>query len=242
MGVLSNATYDTIKGKKSEYNSPCAIENANSYRYTLGKRHQRLRENVLKFSLRDMAEFYKLNKVTSLEEFENGKKELPLRYLEKIEKYFFIERGYLETGQNRIFRSFYLSQDSISKLMDDGLFPIIACCPFDRKDLFCYILLHSAETKFTRIIRSDRRGSFASSGGGRLNIQDLIYELLDREIPTYKVRVLETSRQEWEQLSNGTYYEKDIFCFGYADTQCNDIFNSWYEELMESRKRWQKYL
>jgi len=80
-----------------------------SYAEVIGIRHKQLRENILELSKREMVEFYKLDSVTTLEKYESGETELPLNKIEQLEKFFFINKNYLELGKMPIFDSFPLN-------------------------------------------------------------------------------------------------------------------------------------
>lgn len=201
------------------------------YKTILGQRLKLLRENILKLSIREFAEFYEFETVSELEQYEKGEKELPLEKLRMLEKFFFIEPKYLELGEVPIFSTFYLSRDNVSKYLDDGFTPIIACCPYARENLFCMILFYKEQEGICRIIVSDRDGSFSSSGGGKTNIQNLIYEMIDRKMDMYEVSILTTSEIEWKQLEEGSYYDKRLFSRpGSVDNECMDVFDKWYTE------------
>ncbi|WP_086930652.1 hypothetical protein [Agarilytica rhodophyticola] len=208
-----------------------------SYRTAVGQKHRWLREEILDIKLRDMAIFYGLDEVTQLESYELGNIELPMSLIEKVEDFFFLKPDFIDSDISSIFRSFHLCERELAKLFDKGFSATIACCPYNRDDLLCYIVMHKVENKFTRIISSDLIGSFMSSGGGRMNIQYLINEILDRGISNYHVPILTATEDDWEKLEQKCYYDVNL-CHrvGAADRACMDIFSLWYEETVKSRK------
>lgn len=209
------------------------------YSTTAGARLKFLREEVLKLSLREMAEFLGIDVISRLEQYESGEDEYPLYFVKKIEEFFRINQRYVETGEGAIFSYFILSQESVSSFITAGYTPILACCPSQRNDLFCYQVFEKVTDGYTQIAFTDRYGSFASSGGGKMNIGYLITALLDAGKTPTAVRILKATEGEWEAISNGSYYSKDPFRrFGCADWECIDIFDSWFKEYKKSRERW----
>ncbi len=257
-GIVGNLSYDKFKsfvsksgteaGKSEQGQSiPTSkpkIKEINNdrnpdYKTALGQRHKRLREEVLELRLREMTEFYEFDKVSELESYENGKNELPLESLKKLEEFFFLNPKYLELGEGDVFRSFYLEREIVSEYFDRGYQPLIVCCSNEnRYYLLCYIIFYKEESGFTRLVISDRAGSFESNGGGKMNIEYLINEMLDRNIRPHDVSVLRATLCEWEAIENGTYYNKLVFnSCGKFDHECFEIFDSWYEELLVLRKK-----
>jgi transcriptional regulator with XRE-family HTH domain len=209
------------------------------YSTTVGARLKFLREEVLELSLREMAEFLGIDVMSQLERYESGEDEYPLHFVKKIEEFFRISQRYVETGGGAIFSYFVLAQESVSSFVAAGYTPILACCPNQRNDLFCYQVFEKVTNGFTQIAFADRYGSFASSGGGKMNIGYLITALLDAGKTPTAVRILKATEGEWDSISNGSYYSKDPFHrFGCADWECMDIFDSWFDEYKKSRERW----
>lgn len=208
------------------------------YKTILGERHKWIREDVLKFSLREMTEFYCFDTVSELEAYEKGTNELPLEKLSKLESFFFIRPKYIENGELPIFSTYYLSRENVSKYLDDDFTPVIACCPLERDNLFCNIVFYKVENCFYRIVTADRDGSFVSSGGGKSNILHLIYEMLDRNISLHDVCILKAKEDDWKKLMNGSYYDTNVFSrMSSADTECMDIFDEWYDEAKKYHEK-----
>lgn len=182
-----------------------------NYRTSLGKKHKWLRESVLDIKLRDMASFYSLDTVSELETYERGEKELPLELIAKLESFFFLRKDVLDGESRFIFKSFNLNQESLERLFLQGFSASIACCPVERHDLYCFIVMHKEENGFMRIVVSDLVGSFASNGGGRINIQYLISVMIERNISCYSLPILTTTREDWEKLQSNTYYDPKLF-------------------------------
>ena len=206
------------------------------YRHKIGKKHKWLRESVFKLTLREMATFYDLEEVSKLESYESGEIELPIDLIKKLENFFFINPHVIDGDKPYIFQSFRLSQTSLSDLFEKGFSPIIACCPYEREDLLCFIVMHKEDNGFTRIIASNLIGSFASSGGGRTNIEYLIHELITRNMSEHDVSILKTTEEEWKNLEKNCYYDTELFHrFAAADTECYRVFSRWYSEAKRVR-------
>ncbi|MFB2643642.1 hypothetical protein ACE02D_15230 [Shewanella bicestrii] len=213
-------------------------EQEDNYRTSIGKQHQWLRADVLGIKLRDMALFYSLETVSELEAYERGERELPLDLITKLESFFFIRKDVLDGDSRFIFRNFHLCYESLEQLLSEGFSPTIACCPTERHDLYCFIVMHKEENGFMRIVVSDLVGSFASNGGGRMNIEYLISVMINRNISCYDIPILTTTKEDWEKLQSDTYYDPKLFHrLGAADRDCMDVFYSWYDTMVEVRSR-----
>jgi hypothetical protein len=214
---------------------------ADNYSKSVGFRLKSLREQVLQLSLREMAEFLNIQVVSTLERYEAGEEEYPLSLIKKIEEFFRINPRYVESGEGAIFLHFVLSQDSVSAFIRAGYTPILACCPSERGDLFCYQAFEKKTNGLTQLAYADRWGSFSSSGGGKSNIGYLINALLDENKSPSSVRIVQVTQEEWQATSNGAYYSKNpYFRAGSADWECMDIFDSWFDEYSKRRAKWEE--
>jgi hypothetical protein len=190
-----------------------------------------------------MADFYEFNTVSELENYESGFDELPLNSLKKLEGFFYINPKFIEIGQLPIFDDIHLCQENVSEILEEGFSPLIVCCPYDRGDLFCYILYQREDRGLRRIRKADLLCSFASNGGGRMNIQYLINVMIDRKMNPYDLSIFKATKEEWLALEDGNFYDKHPFYrIGGIDQECSNIFNSWYEESRTSHDEWEKRL
>jgi hypothetical protein len=236
-----NKPQNPVDANEADYSKH--IENTLNYKNQIGKRIKWLREEILKLTLREMAEFYEFNSVSELENYESGFSELPLNSLKKFESFFFINPKFIELGQQPIFDSIHLRQENVSRMLENGFSPLIACCPYDRRHLYSYILFQREERGFIQIRKADLLCSFASKGGGRLNIQHLINVMIDRKMNPYDLSIFEATNEEWLTLGNGNFYDKYPFNrIGSIDQECTYVFNSWYEESKASHNEWEKLL
>jgi len=210
------------------------------YSFEVGLRLARLREATLAMSLREMTEFLGLESVTALESFESGRVEFPVAHIKKIESFFRVRPRYVERGEGSIFEPFTLSQESVSAFLQEGYTPILACGPDDRHGGYCYQLFERRTQGLAQIAMAERPGSFASSGGGKMNIGYLIRALLDAGRTPGDVRIVKATPAEWAAIEACEYYSKDPFArFGCADWDCMDTFDKWFVEYSDARSKTQ---
>lgn len=129
------ADQPSIEGQTPQTTSP---PSAGNYSKSVGSRLKSIREHVLQLSLREMAEFLNIQVISTLERYEAGEEEYPLVFINKVEEFFRINPRYVESGEGAIFLRFPLSQESVSTFVRAGYTPILACCPSEQGDLFCY--------------------------------------------------------------------------------------------------------
>ncbi len=212
------------------------------YTYEVGARMRMVREQLLHISKREMTEFLELNSVNVLERYESGVEEYPLLLLKKIEEFFWIERNFVEHGILPVNQRFHLGRVRFINYIEDGYIPNIFCCPTHRSDLFCYIVMKRYQDDFVRVAVADLLCSFASNGGGRSNIGNLIDAMLTKGVDLYKVPVLTAKLSEWTELKNGCFFEYDRDYWGRTtDFECQKIFNSWYQKHKQSFDEFEGY-
>lgn len=205
-----------------------------SYRARLGRRHKRLRTEILKLNPREMADFYGFEKVSELEDYEAGKDEFPRSSMQRLEDFFFIRREHIEEGELPIFDSFPLcyTKEGCRALLSQGFTPYILTTPQPRDNLFCYVLFYKCENRLDRMVVSNVVSSFSSSGGGRMNIENLIGAMEDLDLDSRHVHILQESPKHWGLLETGVYYNKGMTSFGgAADHECEDIYWQWVTEF-----------
>jgi len=229
--------------KKSDAPPPSntmeAEEKNESYRVRLGHRHKHLRTKILKLNPREMADFYEFEKVAELEDYESGKDEFPRSSMQRLEEFFFIRREYIEEGMLPIFDSFplYYTKEGCRALLSQGFEPYILTAPSPRVSLFCYVLFYKSENNLERMVSSDVVSSFSSSGGGRMNIENLIGAMEDLGFDSRHVLILQERSQNWDLLELGNYYNKGMTGFGgAADHECQDIYWQWVSEFRNKMK------
>jgi hypothetical protein len=210
-----------------------------SYALSLGARVRFIRTEILNLSLRQLSEVLEIEKVSSLERFELGVEEFPLAVLKKFEAYFSIRPEYLDGISEGIFSNFHLCTSEVERYLSQGYTPFILCSPSERSELFCRVVFKKNDGALLKVVVGNLLCSFASSGGGQLNIQILIQALLARNASYMDVRVLRVTNRAWELMRQGRYYNQDEFHRS-ADWDCQDIFVKWFKDCEESNKRWNK--
>ncbi len=214
-------------------------EHNESYRERLGHRHKYLRTEILKLNPREMADFYEFEKVAELEGYESGNDEFPRSSMKRLEEFFFVRREYIEEERLPIFDSFPLcyTREGCRALLSQGFEPYILTAPSPRDSLFCYVLFHKSENNLERMIISNVVSSFSSSGGGRMNIENLIGAMEELGLDSCHVSILQERSQNWSLLESGNYYNKGMIGFGgAADHECEDIYWQWVSEFRNKMK------
>lgn len=158
-----------------------------SYAQIVGERHRRLRDEILGYSLREFASFYKLSSVSQLEQWEQGEAEIPLKHIQRLERYFGVATGYLENRSEEVFdwRDARCSAD-YEKLMRVGYVPYLLQAP-PAVGGYCWVCFHKEHPKFPRFTLNPTAASFSSIGGGRETIR--IFMLA--------VRNFQMARNQW---------------------------------------------
>ncbi len=220
---------DSMFGKK--YSSYSDVLNNTLYRITLGERHWLLREKFLKFNLRQMAIFYGIERVSDLESYERGDEELPLKLLNKLTDFFFINWEYFDGESNTVFRTFDLNSERPFQLIKDGFKPCFLSSSEERENLLVYSIFQKIEQGYRRIIQSNLVGSFGSSGGGANNIYRIIYAMLRNGMSAEDVKFYQVSSAVWQLLGSASFYSRDMnFGSGFsADEEAAKYFFQWFE-------------
>ncbi len=228
--------------KEETTNSANRTEDRISYKVRLGETHEWLRENILKLTPREMTEFYGFESVTQLEKYEQGIHELPLHELRRLEEFFFLNPNYLGTGQGSIFQNFYNERSEISKYLNDGFTPTIACCPDKDDPLLGYVVLHKKENDILRVITANNPGSFESSVGRNEKVHNLICEMIDRGKDSHYVNILNATPSDWKAIEENRYYDYCVFSRSGARLgiarKYRDIFDEWYEDVKKNHVKW----
>lgn len=221
-----------------------ASPDTNNYAQEVGGKIHYIRESLLGFSKRQMCEKLNIENVTQLERYESGFEEIPIHITRLIEKEYGVDPNYLDGKTSVVFTRFPIDKDVMINYLKEGFSPVIVTIPRsidDNKDLYCYITFERYESDFVRISVGSLLCSFASSGGGRLNLQTLIDAMLDLNIPFNKAQVLMVNCFSWAAIQSGTYAsETSRRGSRFADFDCSDIWEEWYKQTSVSRQRWEK--
>jgi hypothetical protein len=210
------------------------------YQVLLGRRHKFLREEILKINPREMADFYGFEKVSYLEDCEDGLDEFPTTSLEKLEKFFFVNPKYFQEGDEQIFNTFDIicTSEDCRYYLEEGFKSYFLCDPDFKRYGFAYLIFLKKDRSYYRIICSNTWGSFYSSGGGYHNIANLIRAMLDLNISLTYVSFSSVDEREWKLLEKNCWYVPSRF-YSYRgdDTwEAQDIFERWYKEIEKVRK------
>ena len=99
---------------------------------------------------------------------------------------------------------------------------------------FCdtlYLVFSKLDEGYWRMIRSETVGGFYSSGGGKSNILNLIFAMLNLKLRYSTVRMYNVEQKEWEDLEHKRWYNKGMRgYFGAANIEAEEIFERWYNE------------
>lgn len=242
--LLGRLIDKVLAGEKKTERALSDVSDTNEYAQEIGRKVRYIREDLLGFSKRQMCEKLNIENVTQLEKYESGAEEIPIHVTRLIEKEYGVDPKYLDGRTSAVFTTFPIDKDVMINYLKDGFSPVIVTAPRsidNNKDLFCYITFERYETDFVRISVGRLLCSFASSGGGRLNLQTLIDAMLDLNIPFNKAQVLMANCFSWEAIQNGIYASETSRRGGrFADFDCGDIWEEWYKQTIVSRQRWEK--
>jgi hypothetical protein len=198
------------------------------YRVTLGKRHRELREVYLKLTLGEMADFYELDTVTPVENYEKGEEELPRSLIKKLVDFFFVNQDFFDKKSRFVFQSFSMFNDDISNLLDQGFRPYFLCNSENRSQLETYVVFHKKEKGLSRTVVSNVPSSFMSNGGGKSNIFGVIYGMIKKHMGSRDTSVVKVDCQIWNALRSNTFYAENMCFPGQADYECEDIFENYF--------------
>jgi len=196
-----------------------------------------------------MADLYGFERVAYLEDCEAGLDEFPTAAMQRLVQVFFISPKYLQEGEEKasIFQSFRFSyeKEDCRRFLEEEFQPTFLCQPDFHKDGLTYLVFSKCDEGYWRMIKSNCYGSFYSNGGGKDDIHNLIYAMLDLNIRYSRARFLNFKQAEWETLLRGCWYNKGMLGYnGAANYEAYDIFERWYNEAYERRsklpefKRW----
>lgn len=243
-GVIGNALYDKLK-RTLRVDLPSAPEDEyssggiGSYRKGLGQRHRFLREEILQIDPRRMADFYEYECVEELESYEYGEREFPAVSLAHLRKMFFVNDSFLRGVSSRVFTNLYMeNEEAICGLFDEGFKLHFLCCPTRRRDLLTYPYLHKIQYGFSRSVKAHRLSSFSpASGGGAVNIYDVLHLMVCRGMPPDDVRILMVPERTWGRLEHGSFHltESDLSCY-WTDRECKERFLLMYGRAKSVRE------
>lgn len=221
---------------------PAGSEVKSNYAVETGKRIHYVRDQLLGMSKRQMCERLDLSTVSQLERYESGIEEFPLAMSRTFENTFCVNPDYMDGRSDSVFEYFHLCADKVTHYLSQGYKPVIVCNPCERSDLFCHITFERFDEAFPKIHVGDLLCSFASSGGGRLNIEILISAMLDIGLGAHDVRILRITDVAWAYLVSGRYHiHTSQRGSRFSDWECQEIWLKWFAESQKSRQRWERF-
>lgn len=210
-----------------------------SFKQMLGQRIQHLRENVFQISLREFAWTLKLDKISQLEAIEQGEEELPRRSFEILMQDYRVEAGFLDHGEKVIFSRIATNTESFLAHLKDGFKLHFVTPPTgdeDRSWQFCMFILHHPREYLPQCFVASAPGSFKSTGGGLLLIENAVWALmLDAQNSVIHVpTVMMADRKSWKELRQGNFYAKNLnFPGGAGDIDCTERLMEIHKSLCE---------
>jgi hypothetical protein len=150
------------------------VINNERYQSVLGKRHRYVREEVLQFHPREMANFYGFEKVAFLEDCENGVDEFPTESIKKLIKTFSIRSEYFQDNQNPIFNSFDIAglSDGCKYYLEQGFQPYFFCSPVFDDFALTYLVFIKKEKEYCITTKSN--SAISLSGGYNISGSPLV--------------------------------------------------------------------
>ncbi len=204
------------------------------YQVGLGRRHKFLRENILKLNPREMADLYGFERVAYLEDCEAGLDEFPTAAIQRLVQVFFVAPQYLQgEWKSPFFQSFRIidSREDCRCFLEEEFRPVFLCGPDFQKNGYAYLVFSKFDQGYWRMIRSDTIGGFHSMGGGRSNIENLIFPMLNLKRRPSAVNMLNVDQKEWKDLQHRRWYNKGMHGYdGTVNIEAEDIFERWYKE------------
>lgn len=204
---------------------------------TMGKRHKIIREQYLSFSLNEMSRFYDVISPSEIEEYEQGKKDIPFKSIEKLRSFFSINKSFLDNGDHPIFEE---HSSGLSSYIEDGYEAIILCPPRKESEEFAidkywsFLFLSKIVDGFERSFQYGSIMNFYSTGGGKGNVERLIKSFLVNEKNPSHVRIIEVDFDTWSKAKKDKYYLKDEKLISFlADFDNQDTYLGWVDEVIE---------
>jgi hypothetical protein len=165
--------------------------------------------------------------------------------MQRLVQVFFVSPKYLQDGEAPIFQSFRFvhTQKDCRRLLEEEFKPTFLCGPDFHKYGpvtygHAYLVFSKLDEGYWRMIRSETVGGFYSSGGGKSNILNLIYAMLDLKLWWTTVHMYNVKQKEWEELAYRRWYNKGMHVYnGGINIEAQDIFERWYNEAYEWRSK-----
>lgn len=210
-----------------------------SFKRSIGRRIQFLREKVFGVSLREFAWKFNLESLSQLEAIERGEAEPPRSCIEVLMRDYQVSATYLDAG-GEVFAAVTHSAENIQAHLKADFKLYLVTPPAgheDRSQLRCRFVLHREREHLPQCFVTSATGSFRSTGGGLLAIEDALRAVLEdaRNSMLHVPAVLMADKKAWKDLHESRFYMKQIFFgAGCADARCKDKFNDILASLRHS--------
>lgn len=206
-----------------------------TYAQKLGQRHKNIRENILGLDPRTMATFYKLPEVQELEAFESGENEFPINLTEQFCESFQVQKSFLYEGKGTALSS--ISSSMFDKYIKNGFVPHLYCEAPENPTLYMKVYICMAKSikighrSILLYAKSDTEGSFDSTGGGKINICELISAMKRNGLTEWnRAHILTTATSTISEIRSGIFYPKDEWMPGHCSAKYEDRFISWFTD------------
>jgi hypothetical protein len=217
---------------------PAGSEVMSAYAVETGQRIHYVRDQLLGLSKRQLCELLDISSVAQLERYEAGIEEFPLALTRTFEGLFNVTADYMDGRSACVFRQFELCTDTAKQYLAQGYTPVIICNPCEREDLFCRITFERHDKAFVEMHVGSLLCSFASSGGGMINIHHLINAMLDLGLGARNVRIVRVTDIAWSSLMYSRYHATTAqINQRFTDFECQEVWAQWFADSVQSRKR-----
>lgn len=198
-----------------------------SFKQSLGQRIQVLREEVFGVSLRELTWALQLESVSQLEEIEQGEVELPRPCIERLMRDYQVSAAYLDHG-GEVFAAITHSAENVRDHLKEGFQLCLVTPPAgheDRSWLRCRFILHRERQSLPQCFATSATGSFRSTGGGLLAIEDALRGVKEAagDSVLRPPAVLMADKKSWKALHEARFYMKKLFFgAGSSDVRCGE--------------------
>ncbi|MGR4992315.1 hypothetical protein ACPV3U_22375 [Vibrio rotiferianus] len=207
------------------------LDPVNVYRKEIGSRHKYLREKILCFNEAKMSDFYELETVSELINYEAGKSELPKKLIAKLTEFFFFRESGIDNSKEPHFNNFGATFETLKNYMERGFRPVIVCSPEDDENFLFRVVMYKREGVFTRLIVSATTGTFSRNRQDLL-VLDLIKAIRSKKVSLSYIRIVKASSVEWDLIKRQIYYDETPFERGGINhVECSEIFWHWYYQV-----------
>jgi hypothetical protein len=188
-----------------------------SIKHQLGRRLQHLREDIFKASVREFAWEFGFDDLSHLEAVESGKKELPRDCIEKLMGEFNVSSEFLDYGETPVFCPIVHDVEILTNYLAKGFRLHLVTPPAGHEDYrrqACRFILDMEAEGLRPCLTTSAVGSFKSSGGGRLVIEQALFAnekaALKQSVLPRLPTVWSANSTAWNDLEAGRFYQRKV--------------------------------